>query len=67
MKIGDHLPNGAVLLAFRETDDGTTVLAMCGGTQPFATWRYHATPTPLCWAGHYFFDLESALADFRSR
>jgi hypothetical protein len=68
--VGDHLANGAIVLAVREssryTGDGRVFLALVHGGE-YVTWIGRQDGTDTTW-GHYFDqDLHKALADFDVR
>jgi hypothetical protein len=65
MKVGDWLPNGAVVLA----EKAGVVLAFnnCGTKDEYVTWRWDGKdPATTIW-GHYHKLLSNAALDFEAR
>ena len=59
---GDLLPNGATVLKVR----GNKLLAVRKSSiEPFVTWEFNDNKD--CYWGHYFNDLDEALADLHER
>lgn len=73
-KLGDKLPNGAVVIAAAGNREGEcTILAHNedeGAYQPYVTWHAWVWGTPPRWAcesGHYYVELVEAAIDFYDR
>lgn len=70
LKIGDKLPNGAVVLDIGEQDGHTIILCLrLRGVEyklhPFVTWGYE--PQGGTYWGHYAQTLSEAIVDFNER
>ncbi len=63
MQTGDRLPNGATFIA----ESGDVILARFREPQPWVTWRFRPGHYESTGSGHYFTDLDDAVADFYER
>ena len=69
---GVALPDrAAVTVAARahpSGEEGVVLAALPKSPTPWVTWRYTRTEDGLaCWAGHYHFTFDDAVADFKER
>lgn len=63
LKIGDKLPNGAIVLDIREKN--CEIFILCLWKKEFVSWGYD--PQGGTYWGHYFPSLQEAMADFDKR
>jgi hypothetical protein len=67
MEFGDTLPNGATVVDYRAGLGEGVVLARVKGVQSWVTWRVRNNDPATTCAGHYFYSLAEAVADYDTR
>jgi hypothetical protein len=64
-RVGATLPNGAILLAWKEERDSVVVLALTNQNTEYATWLMDESGGP--YSGHYHSDLLYAVDEYKQR
>lgn len=65
---GCELPNGAIILEWKVTDNGHVILAIFPQRHhPFVTWIAPLSDLTATTNGHYFPHLDEAMADYKDR
>ena len=68
VRLNQTLPNGAVVIAFFETQgDGIVLARRDHEVHPWVTWAYEPGHNDSTTWGHYFDDYNEAWEDFESR
>ena len=65
---GTLLPNGAVVIAATaNSQEGVILACVINAYQPYATWLFRDGDLRSTCVGHYFSNLDTALADYKYR